>query len=273
MLATKLSNQTVFQLLRPLTNECRADLLGLPPLSAGYWWHVDSPDTDVPMIYAYSPVVLPRPSDWGQFKQVSGYWFLDGASDYEPPGQLAAFLDGGSPPIYVGFGSMVDHERDETTAIVIDAVSRAGRRAILHAGWSGLGSGDMPDSILVVDDVPHDWLFRRCAAVVHHGGAGTTAAGLRAGVPTVVVPFFLDQFFWAWRVRDLGAGPPGIPRKRLTAERLAAAMVQATDDETMRARAAAIGERIRGEDGLARGVSLVELFARARQLGAQPGPL
>jgi sterol 3beta-glucosyltransferase len=265
VLATKLSNQTVMQLLRPLTNECRVDLLGLSPLSVRRWWQVDSSDNDAPMIYAYSPAVLPRPSDWGHFKQVSGYWFLDGATPYEPPGDLAAFLDGGPPPIFVGFGSMVDHKRDETTEIVIDAVERTGQRAILQAGWSGLGGRNMPDSILAVDDVPHDWLFPRCAAVVHHGGAGTTAAGLRFGLPTVVVPFFLDQFFWAWRVHELGAGPRGIPRKRLTAARLSAAVHQAVHDEATRVTASAIGERIRGEDGLARGVSLIELFARVGQ--------
>jgi sterol 3beta-glucosyltransferase len=262
VVATKLANQTVLQLLRPLTDECRRDLLDLPPLGIRRWWNVDSPRDPTPIVYAYSAALVPRPSDWGPFKQVSGYWFLDAAVAYEPPQALASFLDRGPPPVYVGTGSMVDHAAEEMNHIVREAIGQTGQRAILHRGWSGLGAGDLPDSILVVDDVPHDWLFPRCAAVVHHGGAGTTAAGLRAGRPTVVVPFFLDQFFWAWRVHELGVGPHGIPRKRLTVERLSAAVRRAVEDDTMRARAAAIGERIRGEDGVARGISLIEDFAR-----------
>ena len=259
---TKFGNQMVLQMLRPLTNECRKEILNLPPLGAHYWWKVDSPRSDIPMIYAYSPTVLPRPSDWGPYKQVSGYWFLDRATDYHPPDQLAAFLDTGLPPVYIGFGSMIDHERNEMTRLVIKAVEKAGQRAILHTGWSELGSDAMPDSILVVDDVPHDWLFPRLAAVVHHGGAGTTASGLRAGLPTVTVPFFGDQFFWGWRVQELGAGPRWIPRKRLTADRLATAIHRAVDDESIRRRAKTIGERIRSEDGLGQAVSLIEKFAR-----------
>jgi sterol 3beta-glucosyltransferase len=261
-LGTKLANQTIFQMLRPLTNECRKDLLGLPPVSARYWWNVDAPDNDVPMIYAYSPAVVPRPSDWGPAKQVSGYWFLDAATAYAPSPALVSFLDRDPPPVYVGLGSIVDHERAEMTRVVTEAMSRTGQRAILHRGWSELGDRAMAESILVVDDVPHEWLFPRCTALVHHGGAGTTASGLRAGLPAVVVPFFGDQFFWAWRVHELGAGPHWIPRKRLTAQRLAAAVHQAVHDAGMRAAARAISARIRSEDGVGRGVSLIEEFAR-----------
>ena len=188
VVATKLANQTVLQLLRPLTDECRKDLLDLPPLGIRRWWNVDSPRDPTPIVYAYSAAVVPRPSDWGPFKQVSGYWFLDAAVAYEPPQALASFLDRGPPPVYVGTGSMVDHAAEEMNHIVREAIGQTGQRAILHRGWSGLGAGDLPDSILVVDDVPHDWLFPRCAAVVHHGGAGTTAAGLRAGVAPCRAP-------------------------------------------------------------------------------------
>jgi sterol 3beta-glucosyltransferase len=248
-------------MLRPLTNECRKDILGLPPLSPLYWWDVDRPNNEVPMVYAFSPSVLPRPSDWGPHKQVSGYWFLDGMTNYEPPDELVSFLDQGPPPVYVGIGSLIDHEREKMTRTLIDAMARAGRRAILHTGWSELGTPELSDSVLVVDEVPHDWLFPRLAAVVHHGGAGTTAAGLRAGLPTVVVPFFFDQFLWAWRVHKLGAGPRWIPRKRLTVEGLAGAVRKAVEDADMRAKARAIGEEIRREDGVGRAVSLINEFA------------
>jgi UDP:flavonoid glycosyltransferase YjiC (YdhE family) len=259
--ATKAGNQTVFQMLRPLTNECREEILCLPPLGFRYWWNIDAPDNQVPMIYAYSPAVLPRPADWGPRKQVSGYWFLDTPASWQPNPELVSFLEAGPPPLYVGIGSMVDHRSAEMTRVVVDAVIRTGRRAILHRGWSELGTGELPDSIHLVDDVPHDWLFPRVAAAVHHGGAGTTAAAFRAGIPSVVVPFFFDQFFWAGRIHELGAGPRWIPRKRLTAERLATAVRSAVHDAGTRARTQAIGERIRAEDGVGRAVALIERFA------------
>jgi sterol 3beta-glucosyltransferase len=256
--ATKVGNQTVFQMLRPLTNELREEILDLPPLGFRYWWNVDAPDNDVPMLYAYSPTVLPRPDDWGPRKHVTGYWFLDAPAQWEPSPELVAFLEAGPPPVYVGIGSMVDHESGEMTRFVVDALTRSGQRAILHRGWSGLGEGALPEAIHLVDDVPHDWLLPRVAAAVHHGGAGTTAAALRAGIPSVVVPYFFDQFFWAWRVHELGAGPRWIPRKRLSVGRLAAATRIAVEDEGMRARARALGDRIRAEDGVERAVAIIE---------------
>ncbi|HSG81360.1 MAG TPA: glycosyltransferase, partial [Gemmatimonadota bacterium] len=259
--ATKLSNQAVFQMFRPLINECRHDILGLPPLGLRHWWNLDAPDNDVPMIYAFSPSVLPRPVDWGPAKQVCGYWFLDEATGYEPTAELRAFLERGPPPVYIGLGSIIDREGDVMTRMVIEAMGAAGQRAILQSGWSALGSLQLPDTILAVDEVPHDWLFPRCAAVVHHGGAGTTAVGLRAGIPTVVVPFFFDQGLWGWRVHQLGVGPRKIPRKQLTAVRLAEAVRQAVEDPTMREKAQALGSRIRSEDGVGRAASMIEEFA------------
>jgi UDP:flavonoid glycosyltransferase YjiC (YdhE family) len=263
VLSTKLSNQSFFYMLRPLVNDCRREVLDLPPLSAAYYWRVDSPSARVPILYGYSPSVIPRPPDWGDTQRIAGYWFLDGARNYQPPAELIHFLESGPPPVYVGFGSMVDHEREEIMRVVIEALGQAGQRAILLGGWSDLGSADMPDFILRVNYVPHDWLFPRVASVVHHGGAGTTAAGLRAGVPTVVVPFFGDQPFWAWRVHELGAGPRWIPRKKLTAGKLAAAIQQAVNDPAIIQRAEELGQRIRAEDGIGTGVRLVEQFAGA----------
>lgn len=158
----------------------------------------------------------------------------------------------GPPPVYVGFGSMGSRNPEETADLILDALARAGQRGIIHAGWGGLRRVDLPDSVLMVDGVPFSWLFPRVAAVVHHGGAGTTSAGLRAGGPSVVVPFFGDQPFWGQRVADLGAGPAPIPRKKLTAERLAEAIRAAVTDEAMRQRAADLGAKIQAEDGIAR---------------------
>ena len=260
--STKLSNQFFFRLLLPLTNVCREEVLDLPPLGMGYYWKIDAPSAPVPMLYGFSPAVIPRPKSWGTYQQIAGYWFLDLSQGYQPPPELLSFLDSGTKPVYIGFGSMVDHEREEMTRLVVEALAAAGQRGILLGGWSELGGVDLPDTILRVDYVPHDWLFPRVAAVVHHGGAGTTAAGLRAGVPSVIVPFFGDQPFWGWRVHELGAGPRWLPRQKLTAVSLAAAIRQAVGDETIRRRAADLGARIRAEDGVGQGVRWIEYFAQ-----------
>lgn len=260
LLSTKLANQFFFAMIRPLTNACRREILDLSPLSAAYYWRIDWASAPVPILYGYSSSVVPKPPDWGDFQQVTGYWFLDDARDYKPPHKLASFLESGPPPVCVGFGSMVDHERQEMTRLIVEAVRLAGQRAILLSGWSHLGLKGTPDCILRVDAVPHSWLFPRMAAVIHHGGAGTTAAGLSAGIPTVIVPFTVDQPFWGWRVHELGVGPRWIMRKKLTVEKLAGAIDQAVHDQAMARRARELGGRIRAEDGLGAAVQLVEEF-------------
>lgn len=233
-LSTKLSNQLFFNLMLPLVNECRKEILDLRPMKAREYWPLDSGRSATPLIYGYSPSVIPKPPDWSNNQQIAGYWFLDTGDGYRPETALLNFLADGPPPVYVGFGSMVDHEKETISQIVIDALRKTGQRGILLSGWSGLGSGDLPDSILRVDSVPHDWLFPCMAAVIHHGGAGTTAAGLRAGVPNVVVPSFGDQFFWGQRVQELGVGPKPIPRNKLTTAKLAGAIQQAVSDEAIK---------------------------------------
>ena len=166
-----------------------------------------------PILYGYSPAVIPPPADWGADIHVTGYWFLDPAEDWTPDAALTDFLAAGPPPVYVGFGSMSSRNPEATANLILDALARTGQRGIIHAGWGGLQRTDLPASVMMVDGVPFAWLFPRVAAVVHHGGAGTTSAGLRAGVPSVVVPFFGDQPFWAQRVADLGVGPAPIPRR------------------------------------------------------------
>lgn len=260
-LSAKLSTQATFSMMQPLLNESRASVLDLPPLSRSYYWQMNSPSSQVPFIYGFSPSVVPRPANWGPVICIAGYWFLDDAHPYRPPAGLQTFVEAGPPPVYIGFGSMVDHERQSMTRLVAEAAHLSGQRVILLGGWSGLGAADLPESIFQVASVPHEWLFPQVAAVVHHGGAGTTAAGLRAGKPTVVVPFFGDQAFWAWRVQQLGAGPKWIPRKQLPAQRLALAMDQAVNDATMREKAGELGRRIRAEDGIRTGIELVERFA------------
>jgi sterol 3beta-glucosyltransferase len=140
---------------------------------------------------------------------------------------------------------------------VLQAIARTGQRAILQAGWGGLSKADVPANILIVNAVPHSWLFPRMAAVVHHGGAGTTAAGLRAGVPSIVIPFFGDQPFWGRRVADLGVGTAPIPRQQLNVEKLAQAIDRAVTDPVMRQRATELGAKIQAEDGIGNVIAIV----------------
>ncbi len=214
----------------------------------------------VPLLYGYSPHVLPRPGDWPASHHVTGYWFLDEPASWSPPADLVDFLEAGEPPVYIGFGSMGSRNPEEAGRIALGALARAGQRGVIAAGWGGLSVDDLPETVHAVGELPHSWLFPRMAAVVHHGGAGTTAAGVRAGVPSIIVPFMGDQPFWGQRVVDLGVGPAPIPRKQLTAERLGDAITQATADAGTRQRAAELGRQIRAENGVERAVHLIKQF-------------
>jgi sterol 3beta-glucosyltransferase len=233
----------------------RQQVLNLPP--ASFWGPYNSPTLrQYPTLYGFSAAVIPHPSDWKN-TQVTGYWFLDETTDWNPPAALLNFLESGTPPVYIGFGSMGSRNPQETADLVLAALERTGQRGILSSGWGGLSQENLPDTVHMVDSVPHSWLFPRVAAVVHHGGAGTTAAGLRAGVASIVIPFFGDQLFWGQRVEKLGVGTAPIPRKQLTVERLAQAIHRAVTDPVMRQQAAHLGARIQSEDGIAHAVEVI----------------
>lgn len=203
-----------------------------------------------PTIIACSRHVFPTPDDWPSAVYNSGYWFLDELGGWQPPKDLLDFLEGGPAPVYVGFGSVGDPQQAaDTTRLVAAALQKAGQRGVLATGWQGMAQMEaLPDEIYMLESAPHSWLFPRMAAVVHHGGAGTTAAGLRAGVPGVVIPFSNDQFAWGQRVYELGVGAQPIPRKKLTAENLSQA-VKTVSGETIRRSAAELGAKIRSENG------------------------
>ncbi len=203
-----------------------------------------------PTVISCSQYVFPKPPDWPGHVHCTGYWFLDNDEHWEPPDDLLEFLTTGKQPIYIGFGSIGNpQEAASTTQLLISALRQAGQRGVLASGWQGLAKlVDKPGDIYVLDSAPHAWLFPRMAAVVHHGGAGTTAAGFRAGVPQAIIPHGNDQFAWGRRVYELGAGARPIPRKQLSASKLAEAIQSALSDETKKA-AAALGSRIRAEDG------------------------
>ncbi len=243
----------LWSVLRAQTNQMRADILDLPAVPRRHTFASNLRESLV--LYGYSPVVLPRPGDWTDDVQITGYWFLGGDGDrWQPDEGLVRFLEEGSPPVYVGFGSMSSDDQEGLTGIVFAALRSLGLRGVLATGWGGLSRAQLPPDMLMLDWLPHDWLFPRTAAVIHHGGAGTVATALRCGVPQVVVPFFGDQHFWGQRIHQLAVAPPPLPRRRLTADRLADAVRAATSDPALRARASAVGARIRDENGVSAAV-------------------
>jgi UDP:flavonoid glycosyltransferase YjiC (YdhE family) len=244
-----------------LVNAFRQDILKLSPIAL-----VDGPalleDNEVPFTYLWPAALVPKPADWGPNIDLANFIFHEQAHTYEPPGALVDFLAAGEAPIYVGFGSVGVEDPAAITRTIFRALEKAGARGIVSEGWAHLGSETVPPNVFLIGDCPHDWLFPRCRAVCHHGGAGTTAAGLRAGLPTVVVPFFGDQFFWGQTVADAGAGPEPIPIVRLDDSTLTAAF-DACRRPQMRERAQTLGARLGEVDG-------VELVVRSihRQLPA-----
>jgi sterol 3beta-glucosyltransferase len=209
------------------------------------------------ILYGLSPSVIPKPKDWGDNIHLTGFWFLDSTEDLEPTAELENFVESGSPPVYVGFGSMSNRKPEETADIVLQALKMTGQRAIMYSGWGSLQKSNVPSNVLMVDSAPHTWLFPRCSAVIHHGGAGTTAAGLRGGTPSIVVPFHGDQPFWGKLVAELSVGPKPIPHKKLTAKRLTQAIRDAQSAE-IRERARELGAMIQKEDGTANAIEIIK---------------
>lgn len=212
-----------------------------------------------PILYGYSSHVIPRPATWGPHEAVTGYWFLDQPDGFQPPSSLVEFIEAGSMPVYLGFGSMIHRDPAYLISVILEALHKTDRRAVLLSGWAGLGNEAVleDDRVFVVDSVPHSWLFPQMAAVIHHGGAGTTAAGLRAGIPSIITPFFGDQAFWAQIVYQRGVGTKPLPVKNLTSAALAERIEQAVTDNSLRQKAAELGQRIRAEDGVAVAVDYV----------------
>ena len=213
---------------------------------------------NLPTIVSCSDYVFPKPNDWPEGVHNTGYWFLDEEPDWKPPHDLVDFLKKGKPPVYFGFGSLGDPElADRTTEIVLEALKLSGQRGILATGWNSMSKRDrIPKDIFILESIPHSWLFPRMASVVHHGGAATTAAGFKAGVPTIIIPFSNDQFAWGRRAFELGVGPQPIPRKSLTAEKLAEAITKAYSPEII-SNSMNLGQNIQSENGTSLAVKII----------------
>ena len=224
-----------------------------------YWPFSQSPERQrTPLLFAYSPSVLPRPVEWGAEVHVPGYFFLE-ADSYQPPETLTRFLEAGPAPICVTFGSMINRDAKRIHQIVTEAIRLSHNRAIFLTGWGDWKIEESSENILYLESVPFVWLLPRCKAVIHHGGAGTTAAGLRAGIPNIVIPHTADQPFWGGRVHALGAGPVPIPVKQLSNSRLARVLSEIENPVLIKA-AQSIGQLIRSERGLETTIRLIEQF-------------
>ena len=224
-----------WQGLGDLVNRFRVKSLGLEPIST-LWAPGQLYRLRVPHTYLWSPDLIPKPKDWHQEISVTGFVFLNLASSFDPPEELTRFLNDGPPPVYIGFGSIVVDNPEKFTSLIFEAIEKAGVRALVSKGWGGLGDeGNTPKNVFMLGNTPHDWLFPRMSAVVHHGGAGSTAIGLKCGKPTMIVPFFGDQPFWGAMVAKAGAGAEPIPYKHLTADKLANSIKKLLEPETQTA--------------------------------------
>ncbi|KAE9377441.1 glycosyltransferase family 1 protein [Stipitochalara longipes BDJ] len=260
----------LWQTLGSLQNRFRKNILGLEPIRLAFGPRMFS-RLKIPHTYCWSSSLIPKPQDWGSHISVAGFYFLNQGSGYTPDPALAAFLQAGPVPIYVGFGSIVIDEPEALTQIVFDALELTGVRAAVSKGWGGIGSQQLPRNIFLVGDVPHDWLFSRVSVVVHHGGAGTTAAAMAARKPSIIVPFFGDQFFWSETVHRAGVGAKSIPSKELTAQSLAAAILEMLQT-AVRHRAEAIGELINSENGTDAGCDSLHQHTEAMCLKCSMAP-
>ncbi|KAL0461036.1 UNVERIFIED_CONTAM: Sterol 3-beta-glucosyltransferase UGT80A2 [Sesamum latifolium] len=270
----RLSYQIVDSLIwlgiRDMINDVRKKKLKLRPIT--YLSGSQGSESDIPHGYIWSPHLVPKPKDWGPKVDVVGFCFLDLASNYEPPESLLNWLKAGPKPIYIGFGSLPVQEPQKMTQIIVEALEITKQRGIINKGWGGLGNlAEDKDFVYLLDNCPHDWLFLQCAAVVHHGGAGTTAAGLKAACPTTIIPFFGDQPFWGERVHARGVGPPPIPVDEFSLKKLVDA-INFMLDPKVKERAVELAKAMENEDGVTGAVKAFFKHLPPTKLDPDPEP-
>lgn len=225
----------------------------------------------VQVLYAFSEVVVPRPPDWSQAVHQLGF-FTEEIVTFTPSDRLRAFLEDGERPVYIGFGSMNTGDADVLLRIVLRALSATGQRAVLSKGWGGISCGALPKHVYSIEEfVPHSWLFSQVSAVVHHGGAGTTSAGLLAGAPTLVIPFGSDQFFWGERVHAMGCGPAPLSRRHLTARRLAQRLNTLCNTPLYREKAQEAAALLARENGVQAAADCIVAAYQSKEITASGG--
>jgi UDP:flavonoid glycosyltransferase YjiC (YdhE family) len=251
-----LGEQMAWQMFRVVINRWRKQKLRLPPQPlSGYFRQLGT--RQIPIVNGFSQYVVPRPADWSEHIHITGYWFPEN-KHWHPPSDLSTFIEAGSPPVFIGFGSMPIKDSQQTTNIILEALKQSGQRGILHMGWGGLGNQSLPDYVFKLDYAPHDWLFPRMAMVIHHGGSGTTSFGLRSGIPSCVVSFVFDQSYWGERIAELGVGPKPIRYKELTVEGLRKAISIGVGNSQIRQKAVKLGKKIQAENGIENALNIFE---------------
>jgi UDP:flavonoid glycosyltransferase YjiC (YdhE family) len=255
-LTHKLVSQTFKWGSRYLYQRVRKDNPHLPELTT--WIPGDLGSAEIPILYGFSSHVVPQPSEWGKHTHLTGYWTLNNEDESEPAPAIRDFLEAGSPPFTVAFGSTQSKKLGDITRKVLTALTQSKQRVILVSGHTDPGFSS--PEVLQVDYVPYNWLFERSAAIIHHGGAGTTARGLMAGVPTIILPFTSDQPFWGRRVYALGAGPRPLPARNLTVKALTEAIDQALKDQEMRKSADRISKQLKKEDGTSQALKIIQEY-------------
>lgn len=233
--------------------------LGLSPWG---WRDYVSAWNRVVALSGITPLITPPDPGWGDRVTITGCWFEPVQTDWQPPADLHDFLGAGEAPIYVGFGSMPNSDPERTARDIIEALRRTGQRGIIHRGWANLSVAGAPDTVFFSDGAPHDWLFPRMKAVIHHGGAGTTMTALRAGVPSTVVAHLGDQPYWGRRIYELGLGAKPIKRTQLNADRLTQAIHAMIGTPHMRDRVEAFRQQLEAETGLQNAVAFIERYLR-----------
>lgn len=243
-----------------MINKWRRETLGLK--KSALFMPIDGDGAnEVLRLCAVSPSVIKYPTTENGMIHTTGYWFLEEGENWQPDSEFLDFIKSGEKPVYIGFGSMPTRNPEKLTKEIIQGIKDAGLRAILATGWGGLKKISLPDDILLIEKAPHDALFNYVSAVVHHGGAGTTAAGLRAGLPTFICPSSFDQPYWGRLIYSLGIGPKPLSLKKLKAKEFSKSLIDLVENESYRSAAAKIGKRIANENGVSRAVELIESFS------------
>lgn len=252
----QMGEQMAWQMFRGIINRWRKQVLNLSAQPwTGYFNKLGT--RQIPILNGFSPQVVTRPPDWSEHVHMTGYWFPQ-QNVWDPPKELVSFIEAGTPPVFIGFGSMPVKDLRRTTDIILESLKQSGQRGILHTGWSGLGNQSLPDTIFKIEYAPYEWLFPRMAMTIHHGGSGTTAFGLLSGKPSCVVSFVFDQHYWGERIAALGAGPGPIRYKELTVERLTDIIRTGTTNFRMQQTAHDLAQTIRAENGIENALKVIE---------------